>query len=45
MADKHKHGSMTTEAQEKTFAGFITLTFRVVIFIVVLLIVLALVNG
>lgn len=42
---EHKHGSMNTDVQEKTFAGFITFTTRTVAVIIVLLIVLALVNG
>lgn len=39
---QHKHGSMNTEAQEKTFAGFVTFTTRAVIAIIVILILLAL---
>ena len=27
MATEHKHGSMDTEVQEKTFAGFITVSY------------------
>ncbi|WP_108484809.1 aa3-type cytochrome c oxidase subunit IV [Oceaniglobus ichthyenteri] len=44
MAD-HKHGSMNIEEQEKTFNGFITLMTRTVIAIIVVLILLALING
>lgn len=42
MDDEHKIGSMDTTAQEKTFAGFMTVTKWIVIGIVVLLILLAL---
>jgi hypothetical protein len=45
MADHHKHGTMNTDVQEKTFAGFVTLVTRVVIAIIVFLILLALING
>lgn len=44
MAD-HKHGEMNTDDQEKTFAGFIGLTTKAVIVIVVLLLFTAIVNG
>jgi len=36
---------MNVETQEKTFAGFITMTTRTVIGILVFLVLLALVNG
>jgi len=43
MADQeHKHGSMDTSAQEKTFAGFVNVTKWVVIVIIALLVFLAL---
>lgn len=42
---EHKHGSMNIEAQEKTFAGFVRLTTNAVIVIIVMLILLALING
>jgi aa3 type cytochrome c oxidase subunit IV len=34
----HKHGEMDTKANEKTFEGFMQLTTRTVILIIVLLI-------
>lgn len=42
---QHEHGSMNTDAQEKTFASFATLTTRLVIGIVVFLLFLAIVGG
>lgn len=42
---EHKHGSMDVKAQEETFNGFVTLTVRSVIAIIVLLILMALING
>jgi hypothetical protein len=42
---EHKHGSMNTEEQEKTFAGFVTFSVRTVVVIIVALILLALING
>ena len=45
MATKHKHGSMDTEVQEKTFAGFINWTTKTVIVCILALIFIALVNG
>lgn len=42
---EHKPGSMDIHEQEKTFQSFVTLTMRVVIGIIVLLILLAMVNG
>ena len=42
---EHKHGSMNTETQEKTFAGFIGVTTKAVIAIIVLLLFTAIVNG
>ncbi len=41
----HKHGSMDITEQEKTFAGFVVLTQRVVIVIFAVLIFLALFNA
>lgn len=38
---EHKHGSMDTREQEKTFAGFMSFTTRTVIAIIVLLILMA----
>ena len=42
---EHKHGSMDTTEQEKTFAGFAKFTTNSVIVIIVALILLAIVNG
>lgn len=42
---KHKHGSMDIQAQENTFSRFVTMTSRIVIGIIVVLILLALFNG
>ena len=42
MADKHEHGSMSIEAQEKTFAGFIKLAVWAVVITLAILILLAL---
>ena len=41
----HRHGSMDVSMQEATFHRFMTLATRVAIAVVVLLVVLALVNG
>lgn len=41
MAEEHKHGTMNTTAQEKTFAGFMTVAKWVVIGIIGLLVFLA----
>ena len=45
MATEHKHGSMDTEVQEKTFAGFINWTTKTVIVCILALLFIALVNG
>lgn len=42
---EHKHGEMDITTQEKTFDGFVKLTTRAVIVIIVSLILLALING
>ncbi len=42
---EHKHGSMDTTEQEKTFSAFTKFTTYTVIGIIVFLIFLALVNG
>ncbi len=42
---EHKHGSMDTTEQEKTFAGFVKYTTNSVIVIIVALILIAIVNG
>lgn len=44
MAD-HKHGEMDTSVQEKTFDGFISLTTKATVIIIVALILLALIGG
>ena len=41
MADEHRHGTMETTQQEKTFAGFVTFVKYAVILIVVILLFLA----
>lgn len=45
MAEKHKHGSMDTTEQEKTFNGFMTITKWTTITIIVALILLYMING
>lgn len=45
MADEHKHGSMDTTEQEKTFNGFLTITKWTAISIIVFLILLYMING
>jgi len=42
---KHKHGSMDTSEQERTFDAFMRYVTRAVIGIVVLLLLIALING
>jgi len=42
---EHKHGTMDTRVQEKTYEGFIRLTVRATITILVLLVLLAIVNA
>lgn len=42
MAEEHKHGSMNTDVQEKTFAGFVTFTKWTIVAIIGILIFLAL---
>ena len=41
MATEHKHGSMDTEVQEKTFAGFINWTTKTVIVCILAIIFIA----
>lgn len=41
----YKHGTMDITEHEKTFAGFVTFTTRMVIAIIVFLIFLALIGG
>ena len=43
--EKHSHGSMNIEAQEKTFEGFVKWVTRTTIVIIVSLILLGLING
>jgi hypothetical protein len=45
MDTEHKHGSMDTDVQEKTFAGFINMTTKTVIVCILALVFIALVNG
>jgi hypothetical protein len=42
---EHKHGSMDTSVQEKTYEGFIKFSVRVTIGILVALVLLTLING
>ena len=42
---EHKHGSMDTTEQQKTFDGFMTFTIRTVVVIIVALVLLAMING
>ncbi len=42
---EHKHGSMDTSAQEKTFEGFVNFVARSIGVIIVLVIILALVGA
>lgn len=42
---EHKHGTMDTRVQEKTYEGFIKVTVRSVITILVLLVLLAIFNA
>ena len=41
----HKHGSMNTEVQEKTFEGFLSLATKTVIICIFLLVLIAIING
>ena len=46
MADqKHEHGTMNTDVQEKTFAGFMSLVSKSTVLILVALVLLYLING
>lgn len=42
---EHKHGSMDTTEQEKTFEGFITFTIKSVVVILVLVVLMAMWNA
>ena len=46
MADqKHEHGSMSTEDQEKTFANFMAIVSKSTVVVIVALVLLYLING
>ena len=46
MADqKHEHGTMNTDVQEKTFAGFMGLVSKSTVVILVALVLLYIING
>ena len=45
MADKHEHGSMNIDVQNKTFDGFIAWVGWAVVVILVSLVLLYLING
>lgn len=42
---EHKHGTMNTEVQEKTFEGFISFTIKTVVVILVATLLLAMFNS
>jgi len=42
---EHEHGSMDIKVQEETFDGFMKMVSRTSILIIVLLVLLALING
>ena len=42
---EHKHGSMDTKDQEKTFASFVKYSTNIVIVCIVLVVLLALINS
>ena len=42
---EHKHGSMDTKDQEKTFSGFVKYSTNIIIICIVLLVLLALINS
>lgn len=42
---KHKHGSMDTKAQEKTFENFVSVVTKTTIACIVVLVFIALVNS
>jgi hypothetical protein len=42
---EHKHGTMDTRVQEKTFEGFIKVTVRSVMVILVLVVLMAIFNA
>ena len=42
---EHKHGSMDTKDQEKTFAGFVKFSTNTIIICIVLWVLIALING
>ena len=43
--EKHEHGSMNTDVQEKTFANFMSLVSKSTVIILLSLVLLYLVNG
>ncbi len=43
--EKHEHGTMNTDVQEKTFAAFMSWTVWAVVVILVALVLLYMVNG
>ena len=45
MAEEHKHGTMDTSVQERTFAGFVRVMAWSAILIAVFLLLLAIFNG
>lgn len=42
---KHEHGTMQTDTQEKTFAGFVKIIAWAIVLILLFLVFLAMVNG
>jgi hypothetical protein len=42
---KHEHGSMSTDVQEKTFASFMGIVSKLTVVIVIALVLLYLING
>jgi len=42
---EHKHGSMDTKDQEKTFAGFVKYSTNIIIVCIVLVVLLAIINS
>ena len=42
---KHEHGSMSTEDQEKTFANFMGIVSKSTVVVIVALVLLYLING
>lgn len=42
---EHEHGTMDIRAQEKAFAGFVSMVTKTTVVIIVALVLLALING